>query len=264
MFGTVWIHLIRGEPVLTQGLEGTAIVLEEINQFFVHSVNIYEYVIAESHVIEIYQYNGTCTNLPTSPSQPTVITHFTNISNIYLLKDTEFDYNIKLPLLNNSKGMEIYVTFGLDILDFNPHELLKENIICQDMMLFDGKLYQCHRKLPKSGYYSVHILLPSMDLPTNYSLSLSFVNSTLDLSEMKFVCILANLRECNVSFTFSSSFVCLVGNVLNTNTTDPFLAVGVSTTAFSLGPVLGITLGILVFILFIFLLVFFLLLIKLH
>ena len=246
MFGTAWIHLLNNEPTLVQGMEGTAIVLETISQFFVHSVNIQEYLITKVHNIEIYQRNGGCDDWPSNSTRRS-ITNFTNLSNIYLLEGTPFDFHLTLPLLKGStESVSFFLTSGLQISDFNPHQLHKEDIHCYKMIQFDGQPYYCSQKITQNGYYNVHFLLPSISLVSNYNLSLTFSNSTILLSEEDYKCDIAEGNDCDLSFTFSGSVNCLVANFLKSNNTDPVLTLRVSTTEFSLAPVLGITVGIFV------------------
>ena len=264
MFGTAWIHFLSREPSLTQGMEGTAVVLGEITQFFVQKVDIYyEYQIAETHTVEVYRYDGSCVDLPVNPSQDVVtLTQLKDVVNIYLLEGTSISYQLSLLPSNSTEKVGVFLTVGLETSDFNPHQLHKEDIICHDVVSY-GHPSQCFYQVARSGYYSVHFMLPFNSLSTDYSLSIQFVNSTLRLEKLDHLCTVTEEAACDVSFSFSKSVSCLVGNILETNITNPYLTISMSVDEFWLGPVLGITMSVVVFCPLVFLIFCCLLLLKL-
>ncbi len=246
--GTAWIHLIKTKPMSTQGKEGNAVVLGRVNHFFIRNVDVHECVITEPHTVAVYRYDGDCDNLPANPS-PQRIKHLKNITNMYLLKGTEFIYNLRLLHSNNTAHVDVYLTTGLEF-GFNPHQFDEENVVCHNKAFFNGETHRCVHRVTTSTYYNLNMLVSSPVSNTEYDMNVSFDNKIIITSNLEYICTIANESDCVIDFSFSGSLACLVGNILNTSADDPFLNVDVNTITFQISPVLGITITVTVMILF--------------
>ena len=250
MYFTTWVHLSPSKPVPPRGMTGTAVVLGDINQFFVRSVHLNS---TETQTIDIYQYNNSCDDLLNSWNKQVKITHLVNLTNVYLLEGTGIDYHLTLPQTNTKEYVTAYLTSGFQTLNlaFNPHQLNEEDIICHRLAISNGQTQQCSHQVTRSGYYNVHFLLSSVELTARYNLSVTFANSTIPLSEENFFgkCTIDDEIGCDVSFSFGISVSCLVAGISKNNSslTNSFQNVTMATTEFWITYVLVLTIPNIVF-----------------
>lgn len=244
-FGTTWFNIIPRSPEHIQGLEGTTIILGEVNQFFTQKVQVLEDLIStKSHTVDIYRYNSKCAGVPFEKSIETM-TDFKDFSNAYFLPGSIVEFDLILfpsNLSANSDYIVVYFTSGLEA-EFNPHQI-QGQIIWKNHIHFDSQLHHYSYQVPetKSGYYSLHFLLPST--PFVHSLNLTISNVSIDTSapSLDNVCTIVNEKICPIKLGFSASRICLVADILSTNAEDHFLEIDMEIVLFHLAPVLSVTL----------------------
>jgi len=257
LFVTAWLPLIPTKPTSIQGRENSTIILKTVNHFFVEQVDIFEDLVTGHHLVNIYRHNSACENLPTESSIHTEH-QLKNITNAYMLQGDWLSYHLTLYKSSNvSLGsvMRVYLVQGL-VSDFNPHQVHNEDILHCKNIQFDSLPHTYNFSAKEQGYYSLIFLPSPVPEDIEYDISTTLENTGIAVSQLPFQCNVTSDLDCFVNFTFSFDKSCLVGEILNTNSDDRFLNIGLKYYQLFVPQVLSITIIALLFFIVVFIVLF--------
>ena len=244
---TVWppLHDLASSFNMRQ-LHENAVVLAEMNSFFVSKVTAREHVLSRdsSHQIDLYLTQRSCDHVQTLTTLQVINgTEFMNTTPTYMIAGSRIDLHACVSTEGNIQShIDFYVVRNADNSEFDPYRAVSHVI---EIGRWGGvECTQLIKEIAISDYYYLVFLVPSDPLTISYAMILEVI--TIDMTALNSSYIgSVNYEDDSVSTSVASwrEDYCLIGDIYSYEDSHPFVHTEV-TYSLSYGKTLGLTLTV--------------------
>ena len=244
---SVWRPLHQHSTLTsTQQLHGNAVILGEMNSFFVKEVKVQENVWSResAHKIDVYMTQQGCNDVPTFITVDDYIgSQFMNTTPTYMVAGSKIDIYACVGTSDDVEShIELYIVSQVDDTDFDPYEVISTTI--EVGAKGEMKCSNITKEIQNSDYYYLVFLLPSKPLNVSCEIHKEIVSidvKALNTSYIGFVWYKDDSVSINLPHWRET--YCLLGDVQSYEVMRPFVHTEVR-LSLNYSKTLGLTLGL--------------------
>lgn len=206
------------QPRTTQQLDGSTVILADMNSYFVREVTVKEIEMEDDFPLQIDLYitEQECRNLPTSTALHEYNgTQLKNVNSTYMLAGSKVDLHILASTKSlQSKSIEFYIVAIVDSSDFDPRNTKAHRYPIKVGTNGTMEGTNITHTIHTSNYYSLIFIVPKLSVILSYEMTVEIYSINLTaLDTTAFGTVRKNDDSVQAKLAHWQSYYCLIASV---------------------------------------------------